>query len=281
MEIFKYSASISKEISSLKNHGISFGFVPTMGALHEGHASLIRKSKSENIFTVVSIFVNPTQFNNPGDLEKYPRTEKEDLKLIEDLGVDFVFMPEISEIYPEKDLRIFDFNGLDTVMEGQFRPGHFNGVAQVVSKLFKIIQPDKAYFGKKDFQQLAVIRMMNKKYFGNKNIKIVACDIVRETDGLAMSSRNVRLSPEHRKSAVNISQTLFKYQKNNKNYTVNQLKNLVTKEIDADKNLKTEYFEIVDNTTLKPVEQIIPGKTTGCIAVFAGDVRLIDNVSFS
>jgi len=280
MKIFKSALLISNEIESFKRHGISFGFVPTMGALHEGHASLIRKAQNENNFAVVSIFVNPTQFNNPVDLEKYPRTEKQDLELLEKLDVQYVFMPDIAEIYPKDDTRIFNLDGLDTVMEGKFRPGHFNGVAQVVSKLFNIIQPDKAYFGKKDFQQLAIIHKINQKYFQKNNIKIIGCDIVRETDGLAMSSRNIRLSPENRKSAAHISQTLFKYQKNDQKYTVETLKNIIVDEINSTENLNTEYFEIVNNETLKPVEEIIPGKTTGCIAVFAGDVRLIDNISF-
>jgi pantoate--beta-alanine ligase len=280
MTIFKSSELISTEIIRLKNSKNSIGFVPTMGALHEGHASLIKKSVAENQITVVSIFVNPTQFNNSEDLKKYPRSEKEDLELIEKLDVDLVFMPEVAEMYPEEDTGVFDLGGLDKGMEGKFRPGHFNGVAQIVSKLFKIIKPDNAYFGKKDFQQSAVIRYMNQKYFQHENIKIIECDIVRENDGLAMSSRNVRLSPEHRKSAARISGTLFHYSKLRQNYHVNEMKEKVIQEINADKNLKTEYFEIVDNSTLKPVDRIIPGQTTACIAVFAGNVRLIDNISF-
>ncbi len=269
-----------KEFLSLENKLKSIGFVPTMGALHKGHISLIEKSVKENSITVVSIFVNPTQFNNPDDLQKYPRTIEADIDLIKKVNADFIFIPSENEMYPEPDLRVFNFNGLDSVMEGQFREGHFNGVAQIVSKLFNIIQPNKAYFGKKDFQQLAIVKYLAKNYLPELNIEIIGCEIIRESDGLAMSSRNTRLSAEQRNAATLISKTLFKYQKQKSNLSVKQIKESVVNEINENPILNVEYFEIVNDDNLMPINEIIFGKTTACIAVFAGQVRLIDNINF-
>ncbi len=256
------------------------GFVPTMGALHQGHLSLIQCSKKNNHITIASIFVNPTQFNNKKDLKKYPRDEQKDLQKLETSGCDIVFIPTTEEMYPDDMQTNYDFKGLDKVMEGKYREGHFNGVAQIVSKLFEIVKPDKAYFGQKDFQQVAIINFLNTNYLKHLNIDIIACDILREDDGLAMSSRNQLLSKEHRIASPIIQKTLSKYIKQYQNYSVKELLKLITDEINRHPLLKVEYIDIVDNKTLKTVNQIYEGKTTACIAVFAGNVRLIDNVSF-
>ena len=263
-----------------KKTGLKIGFVPTMGALHHGHLSLVQCSKKENDITVVSIFVNPTQFNNPDDLKLYPRKEKKDLDMLENENCDIVFIPEVSEMYPKNTHRVFELGGLDKVMEGEFRPGHFQGVAEIVSKLFETVKPDNAYFGKKDFQQAAVIKYLAKNYFAETNINIVVCDIVREPDGLAMSSRNVRLTKEQRKAAVLISQTLFKYLKTDTELGINEIKERVIDTINKNQYLQTEYFDIVNNETLQTAKdgELTKG-LTGCIAVYAGKVRLIDNVS--
>jgi len=282
MNIFYSTINLKKEIQIHKNNFSNIGFVPTMGALHQGHTSLVKKAKSENNFCVASIFVNPTQFNNPEDLKKYPRTLETDLSMLEAAGCDVVFIPSVDEMYPEKDTRVFDFNKLDSVMEGQFRPGHFNGVGQIVSKLFDIVQPHKAYFGQKDFQQLAIIKYLAKHFMPELNIEIIACPIIREADGLAMSSRNLLLTPEHRKLAPVISQTLFKAVEIAKQYSVVDLKQWVIDQINQNELLKVEYFEIVDDTQLVPITNWDENNIkVGCIAVFAGHVRLIDNVIFS
>ena len=266
-------------LRKLKGEGKSIGFVPTMGALHEGHVSLVKRAVSENEVVAVSLFVNPTQFNDKNDLKNYPRTPEKDLALLESAGVHYVFMPTENEIYPEPDTRQFDFGMLDKVMEGEHRPGHFNGVAQVVSKLFDIVQPQRAYFGQKDFQQLAIIRELVRKF--NYDIDIVACPILREADGLAMSSRNMLLTPEKRASAPLISKTLFEARNIMGEKTVEELINWVEIIINSNPHLEVEYFEISNAKTLEPVrdwnaaEQIV-----GCIAVHAGQVRLIDNVIF-
>ena len=250
-----------------------------MGALHEGHVSLVKKAASENEVVAVSIFVNPTQFNDKNDLKNYPRTPEKDLTMLESAGAHYVFMPTENEIYPEPDTRQFDFGMLDKVMEGEHRPGHFNGVAQVVSKLFDIVQPHRAYFGQKDFQQLAIIRELVRKF--NYDIDIVACSILREADGLAMSSRNMLLTPEKRASAPLISKTLFEARNKMSEKTVEELINWVETTINSNPHLEVEYFELSNAKTLEPVrdwnaaEQIV-----GCIAVRAGQVRLIDNVIF-
>lgn len=262
----------------LKN---TVGFVPTMGALHAGHLSLIKFSSSENDITVVSIFVNPTQFNSKKDLKKYPRDEEIDLEKLKNINCDIVFIPEVEEMYPEDDNRIFDFQGLDNVMEGKYRNGHFNGVAQIVSTLFEIVNPDKAYFGKKDFQQVAIIKYLNENYLKDLNIEVVACDIIREEDGLAMSSRNMLLNKEQRSEASLISKTMFFYCNSYEKYSVAGLKSKIISEINSNTHLEVEYFDIVDNKTLQSVPDIIPEKTTACIAVYAGIIRLIDNFSFN
>ncbi len=280
MIITRTKKELHRYLKLIRDAEKSVGFVPTMGALHEGHLSLIRCSNNENNFTVVSIFVNPLQFNNPEDLEKYPRNEERDLDILLSAFCDIVFIPDIREIYPEKDERVFDFDGLDKVMEGKYREGHFNGVAQVVSKLFEIVKPDKAYFGRKDFQQVAIIKFLNKNYLSHLNIDIVTCDTIREADGLAMSSRNELLDSVQRKSASLISKTLKKYTKIYESISKRELIDKITREINKDKNLKVEYVDIVDDETLRTVDKIKPGKTTVCVAVYCGKVRLIDNMPF-
>jgi pantoate--beta-alanine ligase len=258
----------------------SLGFVPTMGALHRGHIELVRQSVAENDVSVVSIFVNPTQFNDTADLLKYPRTLDADCEKLQEAGLDFVFAPPVEEIYPEPDTRQFGFGPLESVMEGRFRPGHFNGVAQVVSRLFDIVKPDRAYFGEKDFQQLAIIRTLVRQL--HLNTEIVAHPIVREPDGLALSSRNMRLTPEQRKNAVAISQTLFESQKNKNKKSVAELKKEVIDRLNAIPELRVEYFDLVDGDSLQPVNDWNNSEhVVGCIAVYAGEVRLIDNVGYN
>lgn len=258
---------------------LSTGFVPTMGALHEGHLSLVKRAGSENDIVIVSIFVNPTQFNDKNDLLRYPRDLNADMEKLSHIKCDYVFAPSVEEIYPVPDTRVFNFGHLETVMEGRFRPGHFNGVAQVVSRLFNIVKPDKSYFGLKDFQQLAIIRELVNQL--KLSVNIIPCDIMREPDGLAMSSRNTLLSPKSRKAAPLIRQTLLKANELKRNKSVKEIKELVTAEIDSNPYLKTEYFEIVNETTLLPVHSWDePYKKVGCIAVYSGRVRLIDNIKF-
>lgn len=256
------------------------GFVPTMGALHEGHLSLVRRAVAENSVVVVSVFVNPTQFNDPKDLERYPRTLENDLKLLEPTGCNIVFVPGVKEVYPEPDLRKFNFGKLETVMEGEHRPGHFNGVAQVVSKLFDMVKPNKSYFGLKDFQQLAIIKNMVKQL--QLPVEIVPCAIIREKSGLAMSSRNELLSDEQRKNASVISETLFKAKELKKQKSVQELTEWVTERINQNSFLDVEYFEIVDDEQLQPVKNWDEENTkVGCVAVFCGKIRLIDNIVFN
>ena len=264
--------------------GKSIGFVPTMGALHAGHASLVKQACAENAVCVVSVFVNPTQFNNKEDLLKYPRNIKKDAELLADLGVDFVFAPTPEEMYSQEEMQqefSFDFAGLDQVMEGKMRPGHFNGVVQVVSRLFDLIQPTRAYFGEKDFQQLAIIHHMversslSERYTG---LKIVDCPIVRETNGLAMSSRNERLSGEEKQTAVTISQTLFASLQWAKIASVKEVQQQVIDTINAVDGLEVEYYEIVDKHTLQPTDNW--DNAVGCVTVYCGPVRLIDNIRY-
>jgi len=253
------------------------GFVPTMGALHEGHLSLVRRAAAENDTVVVSIFVNPTQFNDPEDLRRYPRTLDTDMELLRGTGADYVFTPSVEEIYPEPDTRTFDFGVLDKVMEGATRPGHFNGVAQVVSRLFGMVKPHSAYFGQKDFQQLAVIRELVRQE--RSDIRIVECPIVREEDGLAMSSRNALLTPECRKAAPQIYRALSMARELKGTMSVAALEKQVTDEINKDPLLKVVYFRIVDRDTLTEASDWSDGRgKQGCVAVMAGNVRLIDNV---
>lgn len=279
MKIIHTIKDLQTELSELKAQGKKVGLVPTMGALHAGHASLVKRSVNENDVTVVSVFVNPTQFNDKNDLVKYPRTLDADCKLLESCGVTFVFAPSVEEIYPEPDTRRFSYAPLDTVMEGAFRPGHFNGVCQIVSKLFDIVKPHCAYFGEKDFQQLAIIREMvlQMKF----DLEIVGCPIVREEDGLALSSRNARLSAEERENALNISRTLFKSRTFATTHSVSETQKMVEDAIAAAPGLRLEYFEIVDGNTLQKVgDWNDTSYVVGCITVFCGEVRLIDNIKY-
>ncbi len=270
---------LQKAVSTSKNEEKTIGFVPTMGALHQGHISLVKKCCEQNDVCIVSIFVNPTQFNNPTDLEKYPRTIEEDTKVLKEAGADIVFVPSVKEIYPEPDNRQFDFGLLDKVMEGKFRPGHFNGVAQVVSRLFDIVKPDRAYFGEKDFQQLAIIRQMVRQL--NIPVEIVPMPIRREDSGLAMSSRNQRLTGDQKTEAVNIYRILSDSKALYNQKTVDEVRIWVVESINKIPFLEVEYFEIVDGNTL---QQIVDWKDTdyavGCITVFCGEVRLIDNIIY-
>jgi pantoate--beta-alanine ligase len=279
MEFFHHRREINQRILSLKKERNSIGFVPTMGALHAGHISLVHYSKQQNDYTVVSIFVNPTQFNNKEDLARYPRTLETDLPMLEKEGCDIVFVPDDKEMYPEPDLRVFSFGNLDKVMEGKYRPGHFNGVALVVSKLFDIVMPHRAYFGLKDFQQVTLIKKLvaDCEYV----VEIIVCPIVREADGLALSSRNVRLTPEERQHAPLIQKTLLEARQTGTSVTVEKLKKAVVDTINKDPFLQVEYFEIVDDKTLQQVKSWNDtGNKVGCIAVNVGDVRLIDNITF-
>ena len=279
MKLVHTIQELRAELDIQRQAGKKIGFVPTMGALHEGHASLVRRAVAENEIVVVSVFVNPTQFNDKNDLLKYPRTLEADCELLEKEGAAYVFAPSVEEIYPEPDTRQFSYAPLDTVMEGKFRPGHFNGVCQVVSKLFMMVEPDKAYFGEKDFQQLAIIREMVKQM--NFPLEIVGCPIVREADGLALSSRNARLSEEQRKQALEISQTLFKSQEYAGSHTVEETLKFVEESIAAAEGLELEYFEIVDGMTLQKIASWEDTDyVVGCITVFCGEVRLIDNIKY-
>lgn len=282
MKVINKTSDLQAIIEQFKNDGKSIGLVPTMGALHKGHLSLVKNSISNNDITVVSIFVNPTQFNNPNDLASYPRTVDKDLELLQTVGCDVVFAPEADDIYSksETDSRFeFDFEGLDKVMEGKFRPGHFNGVVQIVSKLFDLVRPNRAYFGEKDFQQLAIIRLMTRRY--NLPIEIVPCPIVREDSGLALSSRNSLLKDNEKQVAQHIYAVLNESRQFVPQTEVEELKQCVIAAIEQKPELKVEYFDIVDGHTLKSI-----GKwdecdyVVGCITVFCGNVRLIDNICY-
>jgi len=276
MEIFETKAAIGQALQRYRTGRVTIGFVPTMGALHPGHISLVEQCRKENGITVVSIFVNPTQFNDKSDFVNYPYTLEEDLYKLTSVGCDVVFVPPIKEMYPEEDTRVFDFGMLDKVMEGAYRPGHFNGVAQIVSKLFEVVHPDKAYFGEKDFQQLVIIRRLGVMM--NYPVQIVGCPIIRESDGLAMSSRNVRLTPEQRQYAPIIARALFACKEKADVMPLDELKKWVTKQIDSTPCARTEYFDIVDRNTLQTVAQYKENTLQGCIAVRVGIVRLIDNI---
>ena len=279
MKLVHTVSELRQELDIQRKAGKKIGFVPTMGALHEGHASLVRYAVAENEIVVVSVFVNPTQFNDKNDLLKYPRTLEADCELLEKEGADYVFAPSVEEIYPEPDTRQFSYAPLDTVMEGKYRPGHFNGVCQVVSKLFMMVEPDKAYFGEKDFQQLAIIREMVKQM--NFPLQIVGCPIVREEDGLALSSRNTRLSAQEREFALNISKTLFRSKEFAASHSVEETQQFVEESIASSEGLQLEYFEIVDGLTLQRIENWEDTDyVVGCITVFCGDVRLIDNIKY-
>ena len=281
MKIIRKKAEISAEIQLLKAAGKTIGFVPTMGALHDGHKALVERCVAENDVCIVSVFVNPTQFNNVADLEKYPRNLERDAEMLQKVGCKLIFSPEANEIYGSNELTEqfkFDFNRLDAVMEGKFRPGHFNGVVQIVSKLFQLVQPDNAYFGEKDFQQLAIIHHMVRTL--NFDVNIIDCPIVREPSGLAMSSRNERLTAEQRKNAVEISKVLFESRNFATQMNPNELILWVVDEINKVPGLEVEYYEIVNSYTLQSVDSW-SGFAVGCIAVFCGEVRLIDNVRYN
>ena len=279
MKVVHTIKGLQEELSALRQQGKSVGLVPTMGALHAGHASLVKRCVAENQVTVVSDFVNPTQFNDLNDLKKYPRTLDADCQLLDACGASFVFAPSVEEIYPEPDTRHFSYAPLDTVMEGAFRPGHFNGVCQIVSKLFDIVKPDRAYFGEKDFQQLAIIREMVKQM--KFPLEIVGCPIVRDADGLALSSRNSRLNDEERKNALNISKTLFESRNFAASHSVAETKQFVEEAINQAPGLRLEYFELVDGRTLQSIQNWDDTDyAVGCITVFCGEVRLIDNIKY-
>ena len=282
MKVINKTSDLQAIIEQLKNDGKPIGLVPTMGALHKGHLSLVKNSISNNDITVVSIFVNPTQFNNPNDLASYPRMVDKDLELLQTVGCDVVFAPEADDIYSksETDSRFeFDFEGLDKVMEGKFRPGHFNGVVQIVSKLFDLVRPDRAYFGEKDFQQLAIIRLMTRRY--NLPIEIVPCPIVREDSGLALSSRNSLLKDNEKQVASHIYAVLNESRQFVPQTEVEELKQCVIAAIEQKPELKVEYFDIVDGHTLKSIGKWDESDyVVGCITVFCGYVRLIDNICY-
>jgi pantoate--beta-alanine ligase len=279
MKVVHTIKELQTELLSDRSEGKAIGFVPTMGALHAGHASLVKCSVNENDVTVVSIFVNPTQFNDKEDLRKYPRTLEADCRLLEPIGVTYVFAPSVEEMYPTPDTREFSYPPLDTVMEGAYRPGHFNGVCQIVSKLFDAVKPHRAYFGEKDFQQLTIVREMVRRM--KYDIDIIGCPIVREEDGLAMSSRNMRLSVQERENALEISRTLYKSRTFASSHTVCETQKFVEDAIAGVPGLQLEYFAIVDGNTLQAVERWdVSDNVVGCITVFCGDVRLIDNIKY-
>jgi pantoate--beta-alanine ligase len=280
MRIITKKDTLQKTITSARKEGQRIGLVPTMGAIHDGHLSLVRAAMKNNDFIVVTIFVNPTQFNNPKDLERYPRDLDADLELLNGYPVDLIFAPAVKEMYPGKDRRTFDLSPLDSVMEGRFRPGHFNGVAQIVSKLFDAVNPDRAYFGQKDFQQLTIIKKLVSML--NLDIEIISCPTIREDDGLAMSSRNGLLSQPERAAAPLIHQTLLKATQMKAHHTPAEVKEFVLSEINNHPLMQAEYFEIVDDQSLMPVNNWQdPNNKVGCIAVQLSEVRLIDNIYFS
>lgn len=279
MKIVKGINELKGYLADSKKDGKRIGLVPTMGALHKGHLSLVERCVKENDVCVVSVFVNPTQFNDKHDLETYPRTLEADCALLEQAGCDFVFAPLVEEMYPEPDTRTFDFGPVMQMMEGAKRPGHFNGVAQVVSKLFYIVEPDNAYFGEKDFQQIAVIRAMVNQL--QIPVQINACPIVREADGLALSSRNTRLTPELRAKAPKIAHAMRESLELAKTKSVKEVHDYVVNTLNADPDLEVEYYEIVDGNSLQAIQD---WKDTdyavGCITVYCGEVRLIDNIKY-
>lgn len=285
MQIITTKCELEAAIRTCKAAGQTIGLVPTMGALHEGHASLVKRAVAENDVCVVSVFVNPTQFNNKEDLAKYPRNIERDAELLSGIGAHYVFAPTPEEMYSAEEMNTtfaFDFAGLDQVMEGKMRPGHFNGVVQVVSRLFYLVQPDKAYFGEKDFQQLAIIHHMVERSsmagtFGN--LQIIDCPIVREASGLALSSRNERLSASEKQTALAISKTLFESLKWAKSATVAEVQQRVIDTINTVPGLEVEYYEIVDQSSLLPTDTF--DHAIGCVTVYCGPVRLIDNIKYN
>ena len=285
MQIITTKTDLQQVVATCKKEGKTIGLVPTMGALHAGHASLVKRAVKDNDVCVVSVFVNPTQFNNKEDLAKYPRDIERDAKLLSEIGAHYVFAPTPEEMYSAEEMNTtfqFDFAGLDQVMEGKMRPGHFNGVVQVVSRLFYLVQPDKAYFGEKDFQQLAIIHHMVEHSsmagtFGK--LQIIDCPIVREESGLALSSRNERLSADEKQTALAISKTLFASLEWSKTASVQEVQQRVIDTINAVPGLEVEYYEIVDQSTLLPTDTFT--HAIGCVTVYCGPVRLIDNIKYA
>lgn len=281
MKVFQTIVELQNELFGVRKEGKEIGLVPTMGALHEGHASLVERSVKENGVTVVSVFLNPTQFNDQGDLERYPRTLEADCQLLEKVGADYVFAPSVEEMYPIPDTRHFEYPPVTTVMEGAKRPGHFNGVCQVVSRLFYITRPDRAYFGEKDWQQIAVIKAMVKSL--GLGVKIVECPIIREKDGLAKSSRNTLLAADERAIAPKIYEVLKESVDYSKSHTLKETHEMVVSKINAVSGLEVEYFSIVDGNTLLDVENWEDSPyVVGCITVYCGKtpIRLIDHIKY-
>lgn len=281
MLIIKEAGELEQYVARAKNNGRSIGFVPTMGALHRGHLSLVERCVKENDESVVSVFVNPTQFNNANDLATYPRTEEEDARLLAEAGVSVVFMPSVEAVYPDGTERDheFDLGAAAEVMEGKYRPGHFQGVAQVVSRLFLLVRPDRAYFGEKDFQQIAVIRNMVKSE--GIDVEIVACPIKRADDGLALSSRNALLTPEQRKAAPEIHAALMESKAYMLDHSLQATHDTVVDRLNAVPGMRVEYFEIVDAETMQPIDDWAEARwIVGCITVYCGAVRLIDNITY-
>jgi len=281
MKVFHNIADLQNELFFARKEGKGIGLVPTMGALHAGHASLVKRSVEENDVTVVSVFVNPTQFNDKTDLKNYPRTLEADCRLLEEFHADYVFAPSVEEMYPVPDTRHFEYPPVSTVMEGAHRPGHFNGVCQVVSRLFYIVRPDRAYFGEKDWQQIAVIKAMVKAL--NLNVKIVECPIIREKDGLALSSRNTLLSADERKIAANIFRALKESIEYSANHSLKETHDKVVTDINSIDGLEVEYFSIVDGNTLQDAAEWTDSNyIVGCITVYCGKkpIRLIDHIKY-
>lgn len=281
MKVFKRIVDLQNELFTARKEGKTVGLVPTMGALHEGHASLVKRSVKENDVTVVSVFLNPTQFNDQGDLDRYPRTLDADCALLEKVGADYVLAPSVEEMYPVPDTRQFEFPPVSTVMEGAKRPGHFNGVCQVVSRLFYIVRPDRAYFGEKDWQQIAVVKQL-VKYIGMP-IQIVECETIREKDGLAKSSRNTLLADDERAIAPEIYKALKNGVEYSQKHTVQETHDKVVADINAVDGLDVEYFSIVDGNTLQDVENWDDSPyVVGCITVYCGKtpIRLIDHIKY-
>ena len=283
MKIIKKIVDLQNELFDIRKEGKSVGVVPTMGALHEGHASLVKRSVKENDVTVVSVFLNPTQFNDQGDLDRYPRTLEADCKLLDACGADYCFAPSVEEMYPVADNRHFEFPPVSTVMEGAKRPGHFNGVCQVVSRLFYIVRPDRAYFGEKDWQQIAVVKQLVKFIGMQDKLQIVECEIIRDEDGLAKSSRNTLLADDERKIAPNIYKALKESVVFAKENGVKETHDKVVSDINAVEGLEVEYFEIVDGNTLQAVSDWNDSDyVVGCITVYCGKtpIRLIDHIKY-
>ena len=280
MIVYRTRTDLAKHLKTWQDQGKTIALVPTMGALHEGHASLVRRAAQENDAVVVSIFVNPTQFNDPADLENYPRRLEKDLEMLQAMQVGIAFAPAVREMYPEEDRRTFDLGNLDRVMEGAHRHGHFNGVAQIVTKLFELVRPDRAYFGQKDFQQLVIVRRLAQMF--EPAIEIVPCPIVREKDGLAMSSRNSLLGEEERKAAPFLHQTLRLAREKKVVMTPEEVRRWVASRFENQPLMRLDYFEIVEDKALRPVtDWDEPVNKVGCIAVQLGKVRLIDNLNFT